>query len=282
MTWHNRRAIGDGLNLQASLWARQAGVTRAQKMGLVVPARSSPAVRTTPERANIGNLGADRPGAKPAVLHAEFHVWSPTRDELPLEFKDKHDDGLFNIDAKPLDNKECAALQEKLRAQEVNTRVRSGYRVNVAVHEHKGGKWLDQGHFLRPIGLHLPDVAHDLPSLLVTGIVQGPIKIGGIEDQGKINLKSFPAKDGTRKTVLLWSDLKTKLEVIDKQPSALVVNLVESKEKLAKQKQWVLEVVVPPNQLFGPISDDSAVTLQADTVPPRQIRIPLAGHGVQG
>ena len=280
MTWHNRRAIGDKLNLQAVVWAKQAGSSRVQRVAFAIPAVSAPPVRANLDRVHVGNLDPN------AVVKAEFFIWSPTRDELPLDWT-KNQDPLFVVSAKALDPAGRLALQEQLRTakNKVNTRVRAGYRVTINVHEHKDGKRLDQGHFIRGVPLSLPESAADVPPLLVTGFVRGPVEIGGIDDQGKINLKSFQAKDGTKKTILLWTDNKTSLKVVEKQPAALEVKLTQRKS--ASKREWVLEVTVPPNQLFGTITEDSAVILGTipegtQSVPSRQIRIPLVGHAVQG
>jgi hypothetical protein len=278
MTWHNRRPVGDKLNLHVNLWGKQAGATKLQRLTLGVPAVSAAAVRANLDRVSVGVLGPD------SVAKAVFLVWSPTRAQLPLTFEEQTRDGLFAIDPQPLDKAACLALQDKLRDQEMNTRVLAGYRVTVTVHEHKGDRWLDQGHFLRAIAVHLPDAAEEISPLLVTGVVQGPVKIGGLDDQGKINLKSFQAREGTRKVIFLWTNHKTKLVLQDKQPAALQVKLNKSGKETTPEQKWVLEVTVPPNQLFGPVTEENAVILRSETqaAPPRQIRIPLLGHAVQG
>jgi hypothetical protein len=154
----------------------------------------------------------------------------------------------------------------------------------VTVYESKDGAQLDQGHFLRTLGFDLPDAAEDLQSLIITGNVQSDdFLIGG--DQGKIDLKSFPAKDGKRKAIFVSTkrDIELDVDNVSVQPANLRVKLTEKgKDKAGAKRNWSLEVEVPPNQLFGTIPEDSAVILRTKATPPRLIRIPLVGHAIQG
>ncbi len=219
---------------------------------------------------------------------AEFLYWSPTRSNAELKLSDQDAaDPLLHVDITPLSAAQCAQLQEKMRREKINTRVRSAWRVIVQLYDHKPGheEQLGQGHLRRPISLQIPDAPAELPPVLLLAVVRGPVEIGGAEDQGKINLKSFQAKDGTRKTTYLWAaDGTTELAVDSWHPAGMKVTLEPSPAKEGGKKKWALKVEVPPKQFFGPIAEDNAVLLRfrTKTAAPRTIRIPLLGHAVQG
>lgn len=272
MTWENRRAAGEPLNLGAAVWAREPDSTRTQEYGLKIDAVSSHPLRAKRHRIDVGVILAGGQGK------AEFLVWSPTRANP--NFKFRQDDPFFKIDTKPLSAADCAELQATLRQEDINTRVRAAWNVTVTVYERKDQRQFDQGHFLRALNFEMPDAPEDVPPLMVAGLVRGDIEIGAAEDQGKINLKSFAAKDGAHKTLFLWTDKKTELAKDSVQPAALKVTLTKSPAAAAAKQQWKLEVVVPPNQFFGTISEDNAVILRTGSG--RLIRIPLMGSAVQG
>ena len=88
--------------------------------------------------------------------------------------------------------------------------------------------------------------------------------------------QSFPAHLGTKKTFVLSTKSNTELDLANIQcPAGLKVELVET----AKRK-WSLNVEVPPNRFFGPVTEDNVVILH--TKAGRSIRIPFMGLAVQG
>jgi hypothetical protein len=275
-SWHNRRAPGESLNLKVHLTAQTPW--KRQEYGLTVLAASASPVRVKQDRVNAGNIFPD------GKAKAEFDLWSPTRDQLDVAFHESGNDPLFTIETKPLDQAGRAELQEKLASDNISTRVHSGWHVTVWIHEQRDGRQMPQGHFFRSIAVKPAGVADEIPPLRVTGFVKGNVEVGGSEDLGKIDLKSFSAKDGTRKTIYLWAKRDTEMELEAVNPAAIEVKLTKSKEPPGangKQK-WILNVVVPPNQVFGVLGEDNDVTLRTKSTPPRQIRIPLMGHAVQG
>ena len=286
MSWKNRRPPGQSLNLGIRLWATQ-GAAKRQEYAFGVPAQSTTALRVNKDHIDLGVLsqGAGT-GPSQSSAKAEFLFWSPTRDQAELKLSDKDAlDPLFGVAITPLGADERAGLQSKLRREKVNTRVRSAWRVAVSVFEQKDAHQLGQGHLRRALSLQIPDAAEELAPIVLTGLVRGPVEIGGVEDQGKINLKSLAAKDGARKTTYLWAaDSTTELKVASWHPAGIQVTLKETANKEGARKKWALEVEVPPNQLFGPIPDEADVILQfrAKDMPARTIRIPLLGHAVQG
>ena len=276
----NRRLPGESLNLRTRVWARSGGAAPRQDYEVKINAVSTSPLRTKRDRVDVGAIQAG------SFSKADFLVWSPTRDEVKFSLREKNNDKLFKVDVTPRPPAACAALQAQLRREGIITRVRAAWDVAVTVYESKDGAQLDQGHFLRTLGFDLPDAAEDLQSLIITGVVQSDdFLIGGVADQGKIDLKSFPAKDGKRKAIFVSTkrDIELDVENVSVQPASLRVKLTEKgKDKAGNKRNWSLEVEVPPNQLFGTIPEDSAVILRTKATPPRLIRIPLVGHAVQG
>lgn len=276
----NRRPPGENLNLRNRVWVRSAVTGQKQEFDVKISAVSTNPLRTKRDRVDVGII---QPGS---FSKAAFLVWSPTRDEVKFALQEKNNDKLFKIDVVPRDPAACAELQAQLRQEDIMTRVRAAWDVTVTVYESKGGVQFDQGYFLRSLGYDLPDAADDIPPLIITGLVHSDdIRIGGVADQGKINLKSFPAQDGTRKAISVSTnrDIELDPQNVSVHPASLRVKVTEkTKDKAGNKRNWTLEVEVPPNQLFGTISEDSAVILRTKATPPRLIRIPLVGHAVQG
>ena len=271
MSWTNKRAPGDSLNLGAQIWARVPNASRKQDYGLKIDAVSTRPLRSKKDRIDVGGVEQGKTST------AEFLVWSPTRDHAKFNFA--QDDPLFElfeIAVKDFTPAECAGLQAQLRKEEINTRVRAAWTITVTVHEQKGKRQLDQGYFTRALQIDMPNIAaEDLPPLVVSGSVKSDFQIGAIDDRGKINLGSVPAKFGKKKTIILSAQTNIELDAGKiEHPAGLKVVLVET----AKRK-WSLTVEVPPNRFFGPITEDNLVILR--TKADRAIRIPLMGHGVQ-
>lgn len=265
--WENKRTIGESLNLGAQIWARTSSAARRQDYGLRIDAVSAPPLRTRKDRVDVGAI---EPGSQ---VTAEFVLWSPTRDHA--KFKMAQDDPLFEISAKDLTPAKCAELQKQLRKEEINTRVRAAWTVTIKVHEQKGKHQLDQGYFSRPIQIDMPAAVEDLPPLVVVGTVKSDFLVGAQDDHGKINLKSFPARFGTKKTVVV-SSRTADLDVASVEyPAGLKVQLIET-----GKRKWALHLEVPPDRFFGQITDDNLVILRSKAG--RSIRIPLMGHAVQG
>jgi len=56
----------------------------------------------------------------------------------------------------------------------------------------------------------------------------------------------------------------TELELESVHPAALEVKLTKSKDPPGAKQRWMLQVVVPPNQVFGVIGEDNAVILRTN------------------
>ena len=274
----NRRPPGESLNLRNRLWARPASGQK-QEFDVKINAVSTNALRTKRDRVDVGII---QPGS---FSKASFLVWSPTRDEVKFALQEKNNDKLFKVDVAQRDRAACGELQAKLRQEGIMTRVRAAWDVSVTVYESKDGVQFDQGYFLRSLGYDLPDAADDIPPLVITGLVRSDdIQIGGVADQGKIDLQSFAAENGKRKAIFVSTNRDVELDPqnISVQPGAVRVKLIEkTKSKAAGKRNWSLEVEVPPNQFFGTIPEDSAVILRTKTTPPRSIRIPIVGNAIQ-
>src|SRR5262245_33786267 len=248
-SWHNRRAPGESLNLKVHIAAQTPW--KRQEYGLTVLAASAAPVRVKQDRVNSPNLAPD------GKVKAEFDLWSPTRDQLDLALHEAGKDPLFTIEAKPLDEAGRADLQEKLAGDNIITRVHAGWHVTVWIHEKRDGRQMPLGHFFRTIEVKPAGVADEIPPLRVSGYVKGDVDVGGIDDLGKIDLKAFSAKDGTRKTIYLWASRDTEMELEAVNPAAIEVKLSKSKDPPGAKQKWILNVVVPPNQVFGVLGEDN-------------------------
>ena len=278
ISWKGRKDSGEQLRIGLRVFSQAEGTgTAARRFETIdVAVVMANPVRSEPERQSVGVLG---PGD---VGKAEFHLWSPTRDReaLDLAVKPRADQPLHKYELRPLDDAECKALQERLQKEKkVFTKVRAGYHLTATVHESKGGQQLDQGPFQFPPPLTLDELPIEFPTALVSGTVKGDVLIGNFEAGGKVVLKSFPSREGTRKVVPVYAPAKYALEVAEQHPSALQVKLVKNaKESAGDKMRWDLEIVVPPNGIAGPLPEHSAIILRSSANPPRLIRIPVLGN----
>ncbi len=268
--WQGRREPGYRLKLKMDVWYQPTGQVRERGFEkLQVPTIVAAPIRYSPGRISVGNLA---PGGSAA---AEFTVWSSTRSMLDLQWADRTH-SLFHYESKPLSPEETHALEVKLRQDGTNTRIRRAYRFVVTVHEKADNKQLDQGPFIHPVNFLLD--GDTVPGPQVLGSVKGDIVVGNAEDRGKIDLKTFRAKEGMQTTVSLWTEDQTLLELASQSPPTLGVKLTRG-EKTGARLKWELEITVPPNTQFGTLPDDSVIILRTQTSPPRFIRIPVTGNG---
>jgi hypothetical protein len=166
-------------------------------------------------------------------------------------------------------------------AKQQESRVLCGYRVDVTVHERISDRvQLELGPFLRRLQL-ATDLMEEPIGPLLSGVVRGEVQVGTPEDNDRIDLKSFPAEQGTRKQVPIITEPGTDLigEAIECDPDFLKVQLVQRQPaKDGNGASWALQVEVPPGRAFGTLPLQSAIYLQLRGNPPRRIRIPVVGN----
>jgi hypothetical protein len=288
LTWQGRKAAGEKLRLNIGLWAQPKGQTRLRALtGVEVPIIMAFPLQFSPPKVHVGTLTQD------GQQQAEFTVWSVTRDALPLTFAQRPEDVCFQFELKPLPPEETSQLKERLKKEQENaSRVRTAYRLVVTARESvadpkESGKLrqLDLGPFAYrvPLLLEGEPLPMDMPGPVVQGIVKGEIEVTGSEGQGKIDLKTFPAKQGTRRNVIIWSGPKTDLKLLSHSPQLLALKFTKkTAESTPARTKWLLEVVVPAEAAAGPFPEDSAIFLEVQGPQPRQIRIPILGSAVQG
>jgi hypothetical protein len=229
-------------------------------------------VRFYPKDLDAGVLSKDEKKS----LH--FYCWSSTRK---LEVYALSPDPCFDVAVKLLDEKGRAALAQELRDKGIATRVRSGYRVDVTVHENKDGHRLDLGSFARSVPLEIKGDGDTLPDPkpVVRGRVQGEVRVGGADDQGVINLESFKKFLGKKVTARVWAKKGVKLAYDHCEPPEFnfKVELKElGKENVTGLVEWEVHLQVPPVPEAGAFPQDTVIVLitKADK---RRIRIPVRG-----
>jgi hypothetical protein len=287
VSWLSRKSEGQGLRLTVNLWSQPLGKPVARdyvslETGSVIVAP----VMFSSAGVSVGTLTAN------GTAQQQLFCWSATRDKLDLKIG--VDDPRFTWKVSPLSPKECKFLEGTIRGfvkgpdrfpgvdLETDTRVRVAFRVLVTVYENKDGKQMDQGpfHEFMPVRLDGASLAR---APMVRGKVQGEVDVGPADAQGKLDLGSFHAKSGARKSIVLWTNRGTILSLANHNPETLKVRLTENeKDSTPERKSWRLLVEVPAGSQAGPMPDDSAIILRTQSTPPRQIRIPILGTAVQG
>src|SRR5262249_6505096 len=152
-----------------------------------------------PETVSVGMLAPKESG------RADFIIWSTTREDLNVSIPEKaKTNPLFVYELRRV-------TKEELARQPPQAYVLAGYQLTITVHEQAGGKQLDQGAFYHHVPLLLDGEPLYGVAPIVRGSVQGDIEIGVGQDQGKVNLKSFSAKEGTKLTLPFWTDAKANI-----------------------------------------------------------------------
>jgi hypothetical protein len=165
----------------------------------------------------------------------------------------------------------------------VFSRVRAGYQLSASVYESKAGTQREQGPFLLTLPLLLDDLPTDFTGPQIQGVIKGDVEIGSLDEQGKIDLKTFPAVEGTRRTVTVYSKPNQDLRIESKHPATLQVRLTKvGKEAALGRMRWTLQVVVPPNAVQGPLGEQAVIILRIPGNPPRLIRVPVLGTATSG
>jgi hypothetical protein len=117
---------------------------------------------------------------------------------------------------------------------------------------------------------------------MVAGVVQGEVQIAASE-AGTVKLERFPARDGARKRVTLWTEKNVGLEFQSQRPGYMKVRLAENqKESTANRRRWDLEIEIPPGTPVGPLPEDAVIILKTQSASPRQIYIPVRGSATPG
>jgi hypothetical protein len=275
--WNGRKDPGRQLNLTPKFWSQPQGQPelRYDKLALTVPVKMVQVIQVFPAKAIIGSL------AKGGHARADFYIWSVTRDDLNLKVLDEPPSPLFDVQTRRLTPADFPTILSKLADEnQEKPRIRAAFHVTVLVYEAKGGAEMDLGPFLHKLQLLVDEVPNDA-TLQVYGIVRGDVEVGGSEDQGKIKLKPFSVKQGTREVLPLWTDAKVALEPQQAPPGVEVKLTKVAKESTSLRTKWRLEVVIPPETIAaGTFGDDYAVILRISGNPPRLVRIPLVGHAL--
>jgi hypothetical protein len=271
VNWHGRRGNGHLLNLAIKIWHQPEEMVGQRNFeDIKVAIRMASPVRFTPVTAAVGTLSAH----DTAVVH--FTLWSATRDEVAITFGDQGNP-LFTPQLRKFSPQECRELEKELRTlKKENTRIILAYELTVKVQEQAGGKQLDQGPFRHALTMFVDGDKAAEPT--IWGTVKGDIVMGNSEDGGKIDLKTFRAKEGAALAVFLWTDDQIALQVENQTPPTLDAKLAKLESK-GKRAKWQLEVTVPPDTQFGAFSAESVIILRTQTNPPRFIRIPVIGNG---
>jgi hypothetical protein len=274
--WTVKKTPGQTLKLNPHIAIRQAGAQGIQWQTLAVPVLVGTAICFEPSRVHVGLLA---PGSKPVT--AEFDAWSSTREKFDLKLTPLPANPFFHVETRPLSDKECGDLASNLKSDKSPVRVLSGHHVTVTVYETKDGKQLDQGPFYQKLAIDLDGYPErELPGPEIVGRVQGDIRIGGADDQGKVRFKSFPAGETALKTVELLADAKVQLEPYTHEPPWLEVKVTRNKDQPdPKQHGWRLQVTVPANTPgVRSFEETDHVTLRIVGTPDRFVRIAIEGH----
>lgn len=276
--WNGRKDPGRALNLTPKFWTQPKGqpAQRFDRLTLTVPITMAPPIHYHPPRVGVGTLG---PGQK---TDAKFYLWSVTRDELNLKVQQATPDPLVDVELRRLPPEEWPGFIKTLEDEgQSKAKLKCAFVATATVHEKKDGVEMDLGPFLRSFRILVDELPQDTMMFQVYGVIRSSVEVSGSDEPGKIKLKSFSVKMGTRQAVSLWTEPNMVLERHEHSPAGLEVKLSKNeKESTSARTKWRLDVIIPPDAVApGTFAEDSAVVLRiANSNPPRLVRIPIVAH----
>jgi hypothetical protein len=221
-------------------------------------------LQVVPPDVDLGFLTPQRPRAAASV----WCWWSSVRP-LPVTASDTQADRWLTTRIVPLDAAGLQELAARLWEEAVPATVGSGCRVEVGASADDAPANLDFGPFRRRVLLR--DADGRTAELEVTGVLQGSVQVEG--ESQEIELGSFPAQQGTRKTIFLAAEAaQPALSLAEVRPEYLRVSL----EEVERKGRWRLQVEVPPHRAAGPLPENSAVRIDIPGLA-RKLRLPVAG-----
>jgi hypothetical protein len=223
--------------------------------------------------------------------------FSQTRDSMPIsaaivrEGRSEARDTIAIGKIERLSDAECAKLERAWREKEwTGAPLRCAYKVPVTLLAVSPDKTMpfELGVFRRSIEFRCADgTGIDPMQTALIGQVQGPVQVGDQIDGGHINLGTFYTADGSRKHILLQSDLSgLELEVdTSRIPAFLEKPVLELPDvSPSGHRTWRLTVESAPGKAVGrfpnplePVFRDSAIYIKTKDDSPRTIRIPVTG-----
>lgn len=281
LSWKGRRQQGEHLRLKITVWTQPHGSSSQTERSMqdlnTLVVMTSPA-NFYPQLVDFGVLV---PGAN---KQESIWCWSATRKDVEVEIEKSSTNECVQFSVHRLDEKEKAALQQKLRQSGINTRVLVAQKIVMDVAEQRGKDQLEMGRFVRSLPVKVTSGGEVLETQTpqIRGWVRSEVRVLGSAERDEIQLGSFKKSQGKTVNVILVTDDKTKLELKDCYPVFLRTKLSQ-KEKVSGEIRWNLEVTVPPNEQEGYMPDDSVILLEA-TRPDgssRRARIPVKGTAVR-
>jgi hypothetical protein len=251
-------------------------------------------------------LGRTGDGSPPEVRvedlprHETIKVWSSTRPELHLEAR------VVSPHLKPASDPISVGKPEKMTPEEVQQlekennspkgdaslggRVLCGYRIPVTLARvsANGSTPCDFGPFKRSIIITARDINIDPIQVLFAGRVRSPVRMAVEDESGRIDLGSFPSRQGKSVSVNLTvesADITLEFNR-DRTPKFLQGEVKPVPDSGGKPSGfWKLTVTVKPGEVSGTFPEpsnryqDSAVYLNVirPNQPKQAVRIPVAG-----
>jgi hypothetical protein len=262
------------IRLGLKLWVQKSGEpqTKGGETQLEVPINVVRSLEVYPEALNAYEVDSSR-----SSITLVCFCWSQTRAMFHLGAL-VEDDPAFECSATELTGEEFRATAKQLgKDKDPPVQPVTIYRVLVSVRDRGPGGQLDWGPFNRDLVLKPDKPEMDTLKVLISGTVRGPVTVGTPDAPDRIELRPFPASEGTKVTIPIASN-QTGLDVaVESQYPAYVEASLKKVTENDGSVHWDLTVSVPPNQPPGKMPIGSSVVLKTLGPNPHRIRIPIFG-----
>jgi hypothetical protein len=207
------------------------------------------------------------PGSEFGDLDRPSHAVEAPPGSEPVPFVAVLDDRTVRVP-----EAELADLQNRLQQ-----RVRSAYRMTVAVRPKVGERRMDIGRFERTLSITTGGVTQQVK---VTASVRGPVWLDG--ERTEVALPSFPGRRGLAKYAADLVTEKPGVELVllkdECTPKKFVYELQKQPDR-GGEGHYKLLVTVPPGQ-FGTVKGEAVLEVKGPH--PQKMRIPVSGSGTFG
>jgi hypothetical protein len=247
------------LSMEIQHWSRPAGGAHDRNFQkFPIRAQYVNPVRFDLQKPDLGWLSATQ------SREISINCWSSSRN---IDVKAVDGDKRIQVDVHNLNKEECEELNKFLVSTlSLDTKVRSGARLKVKIHEEKDGKTLDMGLLNKALPIVCYSDGKPIEGVEVPQVrasIRGPVSLTAENDRGVIDLGLFSAKSSKTKQVTIMAPKGAKLVFKGGDPDSLeLIGDLKQREATDTDSTWELTLTTKANRSPGPFPEESVVVLE--------------------